>query len=174
MPRRMGHSPPRNAGSSASGGRLIHRARPGRRWEVIASDLLQRLGVSGQLQLLQQRSWRRYPLLTPNYGGVHYDRLGLMACSGPVPPVITREQAHCIPRRSPSACQVQGRGAPRAHEAADEEYPLTLDHRQEPLSLPYRNHDPRTSLLDREVPSSCCGDQSGGCQALGKYEPARW
>ncbi|MCX6668703.1 MAG: formate dehydrogenase subunit alpha [Methanothrix sp.] len=120
-------------------------------WEII-SDLLHRMGVPADYASAAE-IMEEIASLTPQYGGVHYDRLGACGLQWPCPSrdhpgtgilhaekfSIGRARFRAVEHREPV-------------EAADDEYPLILTTGR---SL-YHSHTGtmtrRTSLLDREVP----------------------
>lgn len=119
----------------------------------IASNLLRRLGLpanyASAAEVMEEIS-----ALTPQYGGVHYDRLGVEGLQWPCPSrnhpgtstlhaekfSIGRARFRAVEHREPQ-------------ETADEEYPLTLVTGRSLYHFHTGTMTRRTALLDREVQS---------------------
>jgi formate dehydrogenase alpha subunit len=120
-------------------------------WEMI-SDLLRRLGVPADYASAAE-IMDEIASLTPQYGGVHYDRLGTRGLQWPCPTPdhpgtgvlhaekfsIGRARFRAVEHREPV-------------EGADEEYPLILTTGRSLYHFHTGTMTRRTSLLDREVP----------------------
>jgi len=120
-------------------------------WEII-SDLLHRMGVPADYASAAE-IMEEIASLTPQYGGVRYDRLGACGLQWPCPSrdhpgtgilhaekfSIGRARFRAVEHREPV-------------EAADNEYPLILTTGRSLYHFHTGTMTRRTSLLDREVP----------------------
>lgn len=124
-------------------------ARP--EWEVIC-ELLRALGVPAAYTSAAA-IMEEIASLTPIYGGVHYDRLGINGMQWPCPsrdhPGTGIMHAQAFPIGKARFRAVEYRPP---FEAADEEYPLILTTGRSLYHFHSGTMTRRTSLLDREVP----------------------
>jgi formate dehydrogenase alpha subunit len=139
-------------------------ARP--EWEMIC-NLLERFGVcakySSPNEVMEEIS-----SLTPQYGGVHYDRLGIGGLQWPCPTrdhpgtgilhaekfAIGRARFRAVEHKEPA-------------EGTDEEYPLILTTGRSLYHFHTGTMTRRTSLLDREVATAAVEISPEDANALG-------
>jgi predicted molibdopterin-dependent oxidoreductase YjgC len=121
-------------------------------WQWI-TDLLSRMGVSANYTSAAE-VMEEIAALTPIYGGVHYDRLGLGGLQWPCPSKDHPGTAilHC--EKFPIG---RARFRPVLHlppyEIPDEDYPLLLTTGRSLYHFHTGTMTRRTSLLEREVPA---------------------
>jgi formate dehydrogenase alpha subunit len=120
-------------------------------WEVI-SDLLRRMGVAANYASASE-IMEEIASLTPQYGGVHYDRLGIGGLQWPCPSRdhpgtgILHSEGFPIGKARFRAVEHQ-----EPFECPDMEYPLILTTGRSLYHFHTGTMTRRTSLLDREVP----------------------
>ncbi len=120
-------------------------------WEVI-SDLLRRFGVRADYKSPAD-IMEEIAMLSPNYGGVHYDRLGIKGLQWPCPDRSHPGTAILHSEKFPIG---KARFRPVEHrepsELPDEDYPFLLTTGRSLYHFHTGTMTRRTSLLEREIP----------------------
>ncbi len=135
-------------------------------WEVIC-DLLRRLGVPANFRSSAE-VMEEIAALSPNYGGVTYDRLGINGLQWPCPdrshPGTPMLHAEKFPIGLARFRPVEHR---EPQELPDEKYPFLLTTGRSLYHFHTGTMTRRTSLLEREMPSSFVEISPGDAEKLG-------
>lgn len=141
-------------------------------WQVIC-ELLSRFGIETYYQSASD-IMEEIASLTPQYGGINYDRLGIEGLHWPCPDAghrgtpILHGQAFSIGRARFRAVEHRP-----PHEASDQEYPFLLSTGRSLYHFHTGTMTRRVSLLDREIPGPSVEINPDDARSLGLREASR-